>query len=75
MRTGVPFLDHFISFVYIPSAQGFFAFATQWNQINLNNSQFSEFYRRKEKPLGLDIIQFVNFSYIDYMVPSMFFSN
>ena len=45
----------------------------QWNQMNLYNSQFSEFYRRNEKRLGLDIIWFVNFSYIDYMVSSMFF--
>ena len=41
--------------------------------MSLYNSQFSEFYRRKEKPLGLDIQPFVNFFYIDQMVTSMLF--
>ena len=41
--------------------------------MNLYNSQFLEFYRRKEKPLGLDIQLFVNFFYTDQMVTSMLF--
>ena len=36
-------------------------------------SQFLEFYRRKEKPLRLDIQLFVNFFYIDQMVTGMLF--
>ena len=41
--------------------------------MNLYNSQFLEFYRRKEKPLGLDIQLLATFFYTDQMVTSRLF--